>query len=213
MTPGDNLLAEFPSVVDAVTCAVEVQRQLEARNADLPLERQMRFRIGINLGDVIEEQDGTIYGDGVNIAARVEALAEAGGICISERVYDDIRNKPEIGTEYIGERNLKNVGFPVKVYAVVPSDAVQRRGGPISRLRHLSRRPRGFQRRSVYVSLSALVVIVAVGVVVMVVVILTGRRLVGDAEYGRTVRVSMVVAACVGAGRRFATGEHREVAG
>jgi class 3 adenylate cyclase len=86
-TPGDNILAEFPSVVDAVKCAVEIQRAIGMRNAQLPDDHKMQFRIGVNLGDVIEEED-KIYGDGVNIAARLEALAEAGGICISDRVYD-----------------------------------------------------------------------------------------------------------------------------
>jgi len=91
-TPGDNILAEFASVVDAVNCAVEIQRELAERNAKLPEDRKMQFRIGINLGDVIDEE-GRIYGDGVNIAARVEALAEAGGICISSRTYEQVENK------------------------------------------------------------------------------------------------------------------------
>ena len=91
-SPGDNLLAEFGSVVDAVRCAVEVQEELRIRNAELPDNRRMEFRIGINLGDVVEEGD-RIYGDGVNITARVEGLAEGGGICISGTVYDSIKNK------------------------------------------------------------------------------------------------------------------------
>ena len=90
--PGDNLLAEFTSVVDAVQCAVDIQKELKVRNAELPENRKMEFRIGINLGDVIEEGE-RIYGDGVNIAARVEGLAEAGGICISESAYQQIENK------------------------------------------------------------------------------------------------------------------------
>ena len=88
-SPGDNLLAEFASVLDGVRCAVEIQEELKARNAELPEDRKMVFRIGINLGDVIEEED-RIYGDGVNIAARVEGLAEPGGICISGTVYESI---------------------------------------------------------------------------------------------------------------------------
>ena len=91
-SPGDNILAEFNSVVDAVNCAVEIQRELAERNAELAESRKMVFRIGVNLGDVIEE-DGRIYGDGVNIAARVESLAEPGGICISGRAYDQVENK------------------------------------------------------------------------------------------------------------------------
>lgn len=88
-TPGDNILTEFSSVVDAVNCAVEIQRELAERNAELPYNRKMEFRIGVNLGDIIEEK-GRIYGDGVNIAARVEAMAEAGGICITGRAYDQV---------------------------------------------------------------------------------------------------------------------------
>src|SRR5262245_23716236 len=91
-SPGDNLLAEFASVVDAVQCAVEIQQELKAKNAELPEQRQMQFRIGINLGDVIVE-DGRLYGDGVNIAARVEGLAEPGGICLSGTVHDHVRTK------------------------------------------------------------------------------------------------------------------------
>jgi class 3 adenylate cyclase len=89
---GDNPLAEFTSVVDAVNCAVEIHRDLAERNAELPYNRKMEFRIGVNLGDVIEEK-GRIYGDGVIIAARVESMAEAGGICISGRAYDQVANK------------------------------------------------------------------------------------------------------------------------
>jgi len=95
-SPGDNLLAEFTSVVDAVESAVEVQQQLKTRNAELPENRRMEFRIGINLGDVIEEGD-RIYGDGVNIAARIESLADAGGICISGSAYEQVRNKLMVG--------------------------------------------------------------------------------------------------------------------
>ncbi len=96
-TPGDNILAEFTSVVDAVNCAVKIQRDLAEINAEYPYKRQMKFRIGVNLGDVIEEE-GRIYGDGVNIAARVEAMAETGGICISGRVFDQVENN--LGLEY-----------------------------------------------------------------------------------------------------------------
>ena len=90
--PGDNILAEFNSVVDAVSCGVKIQRELAKRNAELPDERKMQFRIGVNLGDVIEEED-RIYGEGVNIAARLEGLAEAGGICISGTAFDHVKNK------------------------------------------------------------------------------------------------------------------------
>jgi len=117
-SPGDNLLAEFGSVVDAVRCAVEIQEELNARNAELPENRRMVFRIGINLGDVIEEEE-QIYGDGVNIAARVESLAEGGGICISRTAYDQVKNKLTLGYEYLGEHTVKNITEPVRVYRVL----------------------------------------------------------------------------------------------
>jgi adenylate cyclase len=116
-SPGDNLMAEFASVVDAVQCAVEIQQALRAKNAELPENRRMRFRIGINLGDVIEEGD-RIYGDGVNIAARIEGLAEPGGICISGNAYEQIENKLPLGYEYLGEHFVKNIAKPIRVYRV-----------------------------------------------------------------------------------------------
>jgi adenylate cyclase len=114
-SPGDNLLAEFGSVVEAVRCAVEIQEELRVRNAELSDNRRMEFRIGINLGDVVEEGE-RIYGDGVNIAARVEKLAEAGGICISGTVYDSIKNKLSVGYDSLGEHSVKNIKEPVRVY-------------------------------------------------------------------------------------------------
>ena len=117
-SPGDNLLAEFTSVVDAVQCAVEIQQVLKVKNVEIPEERRMEFRIGINLGDVIEEGE-RIYGDGVNIAARVEGLAEAGGICISGTVYDQIENRLSLEYEFIGERLVKNIRKPVRVYRII----------------------------------------------------------------------------------------------
>ncbi len=126
-TPGDNILAEFTSVVDAVNCAVEIQRELAERNAELPYNRKMEFRIGVNLGDVIEEE-GRIYGDGVNIAARVEAMAEAGGICISGRVYDQVANKLGLEYENLGEHQVKNITTPIRVFRVLslPGTAAHR---------------------------------------------------------------------------------------
>ena len=112
--PGDNLLAEFGSVVDAVQCAVEIQRELKARNAELPENRRMEFRIGINLGDVIEEGE-KIFGDGVNIAARLESLAEVGGICITGTAFDQVETKISLGYEYLGEQTVKNIAKPVRV--------------------------------------------------------------------------------------------------
>jgi class 3 adenylate cyclase len=117
-TAGDSVLAEFGSVVDAVQCAVEIQQVLRAKNAVVPENRRMEFRIGINLGDVIEEGD-TIYGDGVNIAARLEGLAEAGGICISGTAFDHVRNKLDLGYEYLGEQSVKNIALPVRIYKVL----------------------------------------------------------------------------------------------
>jgi adenylate cyclase len=116
-SPGDNILAEFVSVVDAVQSAVEIQEVVRAKNAELPEERKMEFRIGINLGDVIQEGE-RIYGDGVNIAARVEGLAEPGGICISGSAYEQIENKLALGYDYIGEHTVKNIVKPIRVYRV-----------------------------------------------------------------------------------------------
>jgi adenylate cyclase len=117
-SPGDNLLAEFTSVVDAVQCAVAVQKEFQARNVDLPENRRMEFRIGINLGDVIEEGD-RIYGDGVNIAARLESLADPGGICVSKTAFDQIETKLPLGYEYLGEQSVKNIPKPVGAYRVL----------------------------------------------------------------------------------------------
>ena len=116
--PGDNLLAEFASVVDATECAVKIQHELKSRNAELPDNRKMEFRIGVNLGDVVEETD-RIYGDGVNIASRIEGLAEPGGVCISRTAYDHVKNKLEVGYEYLGEHTVKNISEPVRVYRVL----------------------------------------------------------------------------------------------
>ena len=116
-SPGDNILAEFASVVDAVQCAVEIQQVLKSKNADLPENRKMQFRIGVNLGDVIQEGD-RIYGDGVNIAARIEGLADGGGICISGSAYEQIENKLALGYEYLGEHSVKNIAKPIKVFKV-----------------------------------------------------------------------------------------------
>jgi adenylate cyclase len=117
-TAGDSMLAEFASVVDAVRCAVEIQKELKTRNAELPENRRMEFRIGVNLGDVVEDGE-QILGDGVNIAARLESLSEAGGICISGTAYDHVRNKVSLGYEYLGEQTVKNIAVPVRVYRVL----------------------------------------------------------------------------------------------
>ncbi len=117
-SPGDNVLAEFSSVVDAVQCAVSVQNEIQTKNADLPDNRRMAFRIGINLGDVIDEED-RIYGDGVNIAARLESLADPGGICVSKTAFDQIETKLPLGYEYLGEQSVKNIPKPVGAYRVL----------------------------------------------------------------------------------------------
>jgi len=116
--PGDNVLAEFGSVVDAVRCAVDIQKELKNRNAQLPENRRMEFRIGVNLGDVVEDGE-QILGDGVNIAARLESLSEAGGICISGKAYDEVKNKLPLGYKYLGEQAVKNIAEPVRVYRVL----------------------------------------------------------------------------------------------
>src|SRR5512139_2024007 len=116
--PGDNVLAEFGSVVDAVRCAAKIQKELKTRNAELPENRKMEFRIGVNLGDGVEDGD-QILGDGVNIAARLESLSEAGGICISGTVFDQVKNKLNLGYKYLGEQTVKNISEPVRVYRVL----------------------------------------------------------------------------------------------
>src|SRR5580693_695626 len=120
-TTGDGLLLEFASVVDAVRCAVEVQREMAERNADVPPDRRIEFRMGINLGDIIK--DGRdIHGDGVNVAARLEALTEPGGICVSRVVRDQVRDKLDFSFEDMGERQVKNISRPVRVLRVLLGD-------------------------------------------------------------------------------------------
>jgi adenylate cyclase len=116
---GDGLLAEFPSVVDAVRCAVEIQRAMVDPEPEVPEERRIRFRIGVNLGDVIVEEHD-IFGDGVNVAARLEALAEPGGVCVSRMVRDQIRDRLPYRFEDLGEQSIKNIARPVRVYAWRP---------------------------------------------------------------------------------------------
>jgi len=155
---GDNLMAEFASVVDAVQCAVEIQKELKTRNAELPETRRMEFRIGINLGDVIEEE-GRIYGDGVNIAARIESLSEAGGICISGTAFDQVKNKLALGYQYLGEQTVKNIAEPIRIYRVLMEpEAV---GKVIGEKRI---KPKPWQRTAVGI---VVVVIVAVAAIVI----------------------------------------------
>ncbi|MGZ6219177.1 MAG: adenylate/guanylate cyclase domain-containing protein [Syntrophales bacterium] len=157
-TAGDSVLAEFGSVVDAVQCAVEIQQVLRAKNAVVPENRRMEFRIGINLGDVIEEGD-TIYGDGVNIAARLEGLAEAGGICISESAYQQIENKLPLRYDYLGEHEVKNIAKPVRVYcARIEADA-----GPSK----LGKEKKPAQRRLPKAAFAIIAVVVIAGLVAL----------------------------------------------
>lgn len=116
--PGDNLLAEFGSSVEAVECAVQIQNRLKKKNVKFVDNKKLLFRIGVNIGDVVQDGD-RIYGEGVNIAARIESLAEAGGICISRSTYDQIKNKLDHETEYLGEHEVKNIKEPVRVYKVL----------------------------------------------------------------------------------------------
>jgi len=129
-SPGDNLLAEFVSVVDAVQCAVAVQKEIKNRNDQLPENRRMLFRIGINLGDVIQEEE-RIYGDGVNIAARLEGLSEPGGICISKTAFDHIESKLPYGYDFIGDQTVKNIAKPVAAYRVLMDPRVTVSGKPV----------------------------------------------------------------------------------
>ena len=128
---GDGLLAEFPSVVDAVRCAVEVQTGMTERNSDVDRDRRLEFRIGINVGDIVE-QDGDIFGDGVNIAARLEGLAEPGGIAISAMVKDHIGNRLDLAFEDLGEQTLKNIAPPIRAYRIRPGNlaTTTRRAAP-----------------------------------------------------------------------------------
>ncbi|MEJ2170118.1 MAG: adenylate/guanylate cyclase domain-containing protein [Desulfobacterales bacterium] len=127
-SPGDNLLAEFASAVDALDCAVAIQEKLAIENQSLEAHRRMEFRIGINVGDVISQGE-RLYGDGVNIAARLEGLSDAGGICISGTVYDQVSNKTGLPLEFIGTRHVKNIANPVRAYKVLLSQAKDRMKG------------------------------------------------------------------------------------
>jgi adenylate cyclase len=155
---GDNLLAEFASVVDSIYCAWNIQYELRKRNNDLPENRQMHFRIGINLGDVITEED-RLYGDGVNVAARLESLAEPGGINISGSAYDQVKNKLPYRFEFIGEQQVKNIVDPVRVYRVAMTPAAPDRVVEAKR----QGRARPFPRTGLLGLIAAGVLVLAVG--------------------------------------------------
>jgi len=154
---GDSVLAEFASVVEAVNCAVAIQTELKAQNANLPPARRMEFRIGVNLGDVMVEGE-QIYGEGVNVAARLESLAEPGGICISRTVHENIRNKLPLNFEDLGEQAVKNIAEPVFVYRVLMN-------GAVAAPRSTQRGPRRYGRAGV-LSFAGLAIIVVTVVLV-----------------------------------------------
>jgi adenylate cyclase len=157
-SPGDNLLVEFVSVVDAVQSAVSVQNEINARNEDLPENRKMEFRIGINLGDVIQEGE-RIYGDGVNIAARLEGLADPGGICISKAVFDQIERKLPYGYQFIGNQTVKNISKPVGAYRVMLQPRVTVAG------KQVDKKPAAIRRMPILVAAAAVLVLaIAVGI-------------------------------------------------
>jgi adenylate cyclase len=137
---GDGFLAEFPSAVEAARCMIEVQAALAARNFHQPPDERMEFRVGINLGDVIIEHDD-IYGDGVNVAARLEAIAKPGGICISGKVYDEVNGKIDLICEDIGPQQLKNIEQPVRVYHVGIRSRAEASSPPLKRPLALPDRP------------------------------------------------------------------------
>src|SRR5215469_2932761 len=116
-TTGDGLLIEFASVVDALRCATEVQKSMADRNVDVPHEKRIEFRVGIHQGDIVVD-NGDIFGDGVNVAARLEGLADPGGICVSARVQEDITGKLDLVFEDMGEQTLKNIARPIRIYRV-----------------------------------------------------------------------------------------------
>jgi TolB-like protein/class 3 adenylate cyclase len=157
--PGDNILAEFTSVVDAVNCSVEIQRELAERNAELPENRRMLFRIGVNLGDVIEE-DGRIYGDGVNIAARVESQAEPEGICLSGRVYDQVANRLGLEYENLGKHQVKNINVPIRVYRVLSYP-----GAAAHRAVKARKTIRQSRRKTLITTAAAILLVVAAGLI------------------------------------------------
>ena len=129
---GDGALVEFRSVVDAVRCAIEVQTAMVERNAGLPPERRIEFRVGIHLGDVVEESDGDLMGDGVNIAARLEGVAKPGSICLSEDAYRQVRSRLDLAISDLGETTLKNIAEPIRIYALQVGLAASAQPTPVA---------------------------------------------------------------------------------
>ena len=157
---GDGALVEFRSVVDAVRCAIEVQNGMVERNAGLPPERRIEFRVGIHLGDVVEESDGDLMGDGVNIAARLEGIAKPGGICLSEDAYRQVKSRLDLAVSDLGPTQLKNIAEPVRVYSLEVGKSAQAKPATAT----ASATPRN---RSAYAAfsagLAALLILIAAG--------------------------------------------------
>jgi adenylate cyclase len=152
---GDGLLVEFSSAVEAVQCAVEIQHTIADRNATVSEEKRLTYRIGINIGDIVVEDDD-IYGDGVNVAARLEGLAEPSGICVARNVFDQVKDKLDLTIEHLGEREVKNISEPVTVYRVVLDDKAAALVTPVvhEAIKHVHRR---------WMVAAAAVLVVAVG--------------------------------------------------
>ncbi len=161
-TAGDSILAEFASAVDAVQCAVEIQYALKAKNAEVPPERKMEFRLGLNVGDVVVEGE-QLYGDGVNVAARLQALADVGGVFISGTVYDQIESKLALNYEYLGEQAVKNIAKPVRVWRVVMDEAAVALAAAQAAVRQAGPGPRrAGPARHTWVAVAGVVFIVSV---------------------------------------------------
>ncbi len=156
-TGGDSVLAEFASAVEAVRCAISIQEELLVRNAELDDDRQLRFRIGVNVGDVMIE-DGDLFGDGVNVAARLEGVAPVGGICISGSVFEQVKNKLSMGFEDIGPQQVKNIAEPVPAFCLVPAAVKVASGGEAAR-------PAGWRgsNRILLLAVAAFVIVAVVG--------------------------------------------------
>ena len=137
---GDGILIEFRSVVDAVRCAVEVQSGMVERNAGVPPERRIEFRVGVHLGDVVEEADGDLMGDGVNIAARLEGICEPGAICLSEDAYRVVKARLDLAVTDLGPTQLKNIAEPIRVYSLQVGEAAQAKAAPAPRPKIPARR-------------------------------------------------------------------------
>jgi len=157
---GDGSIVEFRSVVDAVRCAIEVQNGMVERNAGLPLERRIEFRVGIHLGDVVEESDGDLMGDGVNVAARLEGIAKPGAICLSEDAYRQVKSRLDLAVCDLGPTKLKNIAEPVRVYSLEVNKPAQAK--PVEPVKHLMRMRRP-TLAPIVAGVVALISIIAVG--------------------------------------------------